>query len=191
MAYKLLRLVTGIAIRIFFRRIQFSNFDRIPEGVPLILTSNHQNAFIDALVIVVFTDRPIYFLPRGDVFNTPFRRWIFNLFKMIPIYRLEEGAELLHKNEETFQKCHDVLKRNNTLQVFPEGICIQERRLRPLRKGAARIAFGAEEKSDFMLGSSVICVGLNYSKPDKFRRDRKSTRLNSSHIPLSRMPSSA
>ena len=28
-------------------------------------------------------------------------------------------------------------------------------------------------------------------KPHKYRRDRKSTRLNSSHIPLSRMPSSA
>ena len=39
-----------------------------------------------------------------------------------------------------------------------------------------------------------VCVTkdyFHYKKHVKFSRDRKSTRLNSSHIPLSRMPSSA
>ena len=39
----------------------------------------------------------------------------------------------------------------------------------------------------------LVCAGawlLEYAL-DGFRPDRKSTRLNSSHIPLSRMPSSA
>ena len=45
-------------------------------------------------------------------------------------------------------------------------------------------------------GSMVDRIGkkltdINLRNQDKQRRDRKSTRLNSSHIPLSRMPSSA
>ena len=40
--------------------------------------------------------------------------------------------------------------------------------------------------------SQAIAVKELLSYPDKFNnKDRKSTRLNSSHIPLSRMPSSA
>ena len=46
------------------------------------------------------------------------------------------------------------------------------------------------------IASSAVLVELNISvwpanKYDKNATDRKSTRLNSSHIPLSRMPSSA
>ncbi|MFH1321795.1 MAG: 1-acyl-sn-glycerol-3-phosphate acyltransferase [Bacteroidota bacterium] len=171
MPYTLLKIFTRIAIRVFFRRIHFRNIDRIPGNIPVILCTNHQNAFLDALVLVVFIKRATYFLPRGDVFNSPFRRWFFNLVQMIPIYRIEEGADLLHKNEETFQKCFDVLKKKNILHIFPEGICIQERRLRNLRKGAARIALGAEEANNFNLDSAIVCAGINYSKPYKFRSD--------------------
>ena len=39
--------------------------------------------------------------------------------------------------------------------------------------------------------SSVTLIGKNYAGYGQMIEDRKSTRLNSSHIPLSRMPSSA
>ena len=41
--------------------------------------------------------------------------------------------------------------------------------------------------------TKLFCIKniLDLEKPDKIITDRKSTRLNSSHIPLSRMPSSA
>ena len=39
--------------------------------------------------------------------------------------------------------------------------------------------------------ASVCPVDCCVPDPDRKERDRKSTRLNSSHIPLSRMPSSA
>ena len=37
----------------------------------------------------------------------------------------------------------------------------------------------------------IVVAGLGFTASEKFTSDRKSTRLNSSHIPLSRMPSSA
>ena len=48
-----------------------------------------------------------------------------------------------------------------------------------------RIFIGSENRLFSLSGSSIIVT------PFRNAEDRKSTRLNSSHIPLSRMPSSA
>lgn len=53
--------------------------------------------------------------------------------------------------------------------MFSEGICIQEKRLHNLRKGTARLAFGAEEK--YGLDIHIVPVGINYTYPSKFRKE--------------------
>jgi len=53
--------------------------------------------------------------------------------------------------------------------MFSEGICIQEKRLHKLRKGTARLAFGAEEK--YGLDVHIVPVGINYTYPDQFRKE--------------------
>jgi hypothetical protein len=53
--------------------------------------------------------------------------------------------------------------------MFSEGICIQEKRLHNLRKGTARLAFGAEEK--YGIDVHIVPVGINYTYPSKFRKE--------------------
>ena len=159
-----------IAVRIFYKNIRFTDLKHLPKNKPLIIASNHSNAFMDAVVMAVLIKQPVHFLARSDVFNSPLKRWFLGKqLNLTPIYRLEEGADQLHKNEDTFEKCFRLLKRKKTIVIFPEGICVQEKRLRKLRKGAARIAFRAEEMNDFKMGLLVLPVGLNYSSPKKFR----------------------
>ena len=55
--------------------------------------------------------------------------------------------------------------------IFPEGTSVSERKLRPLKSGAARIALGAEARHGFRLGLHVLPVGLNYFDPTRFRSD--------------------
>jgi hypothetical protein len=55
--------------------------------------------------------------------------------------------------------------------IFPEGTSVNERRLRPLKTGAARIALGAEARHGFKLGLKLVCVGTNYFDPTRFRSD--------------------
>ena len=55
--------------------------------------------------------------------------------------------------------------------IFPEGTSISERRLRPLKTGAARIALGAEARHGFKLGLQVVPVAINYFDPSRFRSD--------------------
>jgi 1-acyl-sn-glycerol-3-phosphate acyltransferase len=147
-----------------------SGRDKVPSGVPVLLCSNHPNAFMDALLLGSTVKRRTWFLARSDVFR---KKWLANFLSfigIIPIYRLLEGVENLSKNDETFDKCSKMLEEKKAIMIFSEGLCIQERRLRKLKKGTARIAFGSEEKNDFKLGIMIVPVGMNYSAtPWKFR----------------------
>ena len=55
--------------------------------------------------------------------------------------------------------------------IFPEGTSVSERRLRPLKTGAARIALGAEARRDFQLGLRILPFSINYFDPQRFRSD--------------------
>ncbi|MFH1004734.1 MAG: 1-acyl-sn-glycerol-3-phosphate acyltransferase [Bacteroidota bacterium] len=170
MLYWILKIVVPIGLRIFYKNPLVRNADFLPKGVPVIIASNHPNAVNDPVTIAGLSNRRVRFLTRGDVFKNKILHWIFaKQFGMIPIYRLQEGSENLHRNEETFFACNEILKKKQSILVFSEGFCVQERRLRKLKKGTARIAFGAEKSADWKLGLVVVPVGLNYSAPKKFR----------------------
>ncbi len=169
MLYPILKIIMRTAVRVFFKEISFSGYRNIPNNKPIIFAANHNSAFMDAIVVAVFIEPQIHFLTRSDVFNTPFKNWILRKMNLIPIYRLQEGAENLHKNQEVFAECYRLLKDNKCLIIFSEGICIQEKRLQKLKKGTARIAFGAELSTNFNLDLQVVPVGINYNKPSQFR----------------------
>jgi glycerol-3-phosphate O-acyltransferase / dihydroxyacetone phosphate acyltransferase len=171
MFHSALKIILKTAVRAYYRRIDLKGLERIPGGKPVVLACNHPNAFMDAIVVAVFLERPPYFLARSDAFNTPLKNWLLSKLNLMPIYRIQEGADQLHKNTETFQKCASLLSKNATILMFPEGVCVQERRLRKLRKGLGRIVFGAEEVSSFQLNSCIVPLGINYTRPSKFNGD--------------------
>ncbi len=173
--FAVLKLVLNDSLPVYFRRIYYSGYDRVPEEGPVIYACNHPNSFMDALVIGQYSSRAVHFLARGDVFNSPFKRFVLGQMHMMPIFRLEEGAENLAKNEETFKFSREVLRDNGTILIFSEGICVLEKRLRKLRKGTARLAFDAEASSGFSLGLKVVPVGTNYTYPTAFRGEVMTT----------------
>jgi hypothetical protein len=106
---------------------------------------------------------------RADMFKNPVARFSLRELNVSPVYRLEEGLENVHKNLDTFKAIYKVLQKNGNYVVFSEGICVQEKRLQKLRKGTARMAFGAEEK--FGLDVYIVPVGINYTYPARFRKE--------------------
>lgn len=171
MFYRGLKLLMKLVLRVFFRKVYLSGASHIPAGRPVILACNHPNSFLDAVLLAVLLPRPLHFLARADVFDTPVKRWLLGRLHLMPIYRLEEGASHLHRNEETFDRCYEILKNNGMVLIFSEGVCVLEKRLRPLRKGTARLAFGAEANHQFNLHLQVVPVGLNYTYPSRFRQE--------------------
>lgn len=155
----------------FRRRVHVEGLENVPRDRPVLLCSNHTNAFMDALIVAISVPQKTRFLVRSDVFRKKWQAKALEFLYLIPIYRIQEGVENLSKNDETFDQCAKHLGNGDTIIIFSEGICIQERRLRKLKKGTARIAFGSEEQHDFKLGVVIVPVGINYNaEPWRLRR---------------------
>jgi len=158
--------------RTFFRRIYIVNAGLIPKGKPVLLAPNHPNSFIDGVLLSVLLRSKLSLLARGDVFKKPKANWALRSMRVLPIYRSEDGAgnEQQTKNQQTFNECYEIFRKNGMVLIFPEGYCVSERRLRPMKKGAAKMAFEAIEKYPDM-DLQVVPVGLNYSNPGHFREE--------------------
>jgi len=161
--------VVFIGYRIFLKRIRVKGLKNYPKNRPVIIAANHTNAFLDAIIFHCVFLENVYSLARGDVFKSAISRFFLHRFNILPIFRLQEGAENLHKNEDSFNKSIQVLELNKPLLIFPEGNCVQEKRLRKLKKGMSRIAFLAEEKNNFQMDLCILPVGINYLNFTKFR----------------------
>ena len=169
MVYHLVRFIFFLAIHNFYR-IKVRHGNLVPTDKPLIIASNHTNAFLDSLSMAITIKQKMYSLPRGNIFLTSSKMltWLFNEIRMIPIFRKLEGSEHLKRNDETFERCFQIIKDKGTIHIYPEAICIYERRLKSIKKGAARILLGAEERNGFSLGSQVIICGLIYEEASRF-----------------------
>jgi glycerol-3-phosphate O-acyltransferase/dihydroxyacetone phosphate acyltransferase len=177
--YTVMKPVVRLGLRVFFRRLEVRHRQRLRLAGPLMLCSNHPNTLMDPLVTAVQRHQPIAFLAKSTFFKNPLLGAIMRSGNCIPIYRRQDaegagattGKELAASNEASFGRCYDYLEHGGTVMIFPEGTSVSERRLRPLKTGAARIALGAEARHDFKLGLKLVCVGTNYFDPTRFRSD--------------------
>ncbi|MGZ4078472.1 MAG: 1-acyl-sn-glycerol-3-phosphate acyltransferase [Bacteroidia bacterium] len=168
MLYWLVKPHAILSLRIFYK-LDIIGLERIPQNMPVVLSPNHSNGFIDPVVIAMFPVQKVRFFARGDVFKGKLVLWILNQLNISPMYRLQEGYSEIKKNDKTFEECRQLLRDNKTILIFPEGICIQERRLQPLKKGLSRIVFQTLDSLDYSKDIAVVPIGLNYSEPKRFR----------------------
>ncbi|MGI4759956.1 MAG: lysophospholipid acyltransferase family protein [Janthinobacterium lividum] len=177
--YTVMKPVVRVGLRVFFRHLEVRHRERLRLPGPLMLVSNHPNTLMDPLVAAVQRHQPIAFLAKSTFFKNPLLGAIMRSGNCIPIYRRQDAegadaaspAQLTASNEASFGRCYDYLERGGTVMIFPEGTSVSERRLRPLKTGAARIALGTEARHNFKLGLKLVCVGTNYFDPSKFRSD--------------------
>lgn len=148
----------------------------LKEQGPLLLACNHPNSFLDAVILDLLFEQPIWSLARGDVFKTKFIVRVLTSLKILPVYRTSEGVENLGENYRTFDACMNIFKKNGVVLIFSEGKCINEWRLRALKKGTARLAIKCWEEN---IPLKVLPVGINYSS---FRRFGKNVYLNFGNI---------
>ncbi|MFO7868149.1 MAG: 1-acyl-sn-glycerol-3-phosphate acyltransferase [Bacteroidales bacterium] len=157
--------------RLWYRKVTVHGRKHLYTNKPLIVTPNHQNAAMDALVLIGIQTRQIVWLSRADIFKSKFVAAILRFFKMIPVYRMQDGVDSLGKNEEIFNKCVQVLEAHKIVGIFPEATHWGYRRLRALKKAVPRIAFLAEELSETSLDIHIVPVGIYYESYVNFRSD--------------------
>jgi hypothetical protein len=169
--YLILKITLQYSLRIFYKRIVLINSPKEFLG-RTIYVSNHAASFMDPLVVAGLRRPLVFFMTRSDVF-TPITKPILWAAHMLPIYREHDGVDTKSKNEEVFKKCANVLKYGRNLLIFGEGFTddIFVRRLKPLKKGAARIGFLTLERQNWEIKIYIAGVGANYTQPNLMRSD--------------------
>jgi len=161
----------SVVVAVYFKRTKVKNLEYLKTKGPAILALNHPNSFADPVAFssMVYPPR-VRYLARGDAFKKGLATWFLQQLGIIPIFRIQDGGkEGLLKNDETYNIVNKLLRRNAKIIIFAEGLCIQERRLRPLKKGVPRMIFGAVTDFPELANLVVIPVGVNYSNPSQFR----------------------
>ncbi len=161
--YALGYVIVAAGVNTFYKRHAVVGLENIPKDKPVIFASNHQNAFLDPVVIAVKLTEPTYYLVRADIFKKPLVAKIFDSINMMPVFRERDGVDTKKANEGTFNRCFEILSKNRPIIIFPEGNHGKIKNLRLIKKGFARIAAGAEEKYGKDIDVQIVPVGLNYS----------------------------
>ncbi len=168
MLYRLLYFPARLAIWIYCRNLRINNKNNFSLKGPLLIAANHPNSFLDAIIISTLFKTPVYSLARGDAFINPFYNKLLLSLNMFPVYRISEGVENLENNYETFEKCKEIFKKNGIVLIFSEGRCINEWKLRPLKKGTARLAQSSWENG---IPLKILPAGINYQSFTSFGKN--------------------
>lgn len=158
---------------VYFGDIILENEEAIPVGEPFIFVANHPSSLLDPMVCGGYIKVPIHFLGRADLFKKKAVAKFLRSAHMWPIYRSIDGKDSLAKNEQVFKECYASLKDGNPILLYGEGFTDERfiRRVKKIKKGAARIAMGAESAYDFDLDLKIVPVGINYTNPEKLGGD--------------------
>jgi glycerol-3-phosphate O-acyltransferase / dihydroxyacetone phosphate acyltransferase len=169
--YRFLQSWVWVSYWVYFRRIVFINKEKLKAEGPLLVLSNHPNTLMDPLMAVYRLHERVALLANYSLFKNPILGWILSTLYCIPIQRPKDVIGQIPKNDEAFKKCDDHLAAGGSIYIAAEGTSFIERHIRDFKTGTARIAFSAENKSDFKLDLKVLLIGITYTNPLKFRGD--------------------
>jgi 1-acyl-sn-glycerol-3-phosphate acyltransferase len=168
MLYYILRPLTRIALKAYFRKITINGLENLPKDKPVLLCSNHPTGFIEPCLMACFLPRVLHFLVRGDLFERPVLKHILISTNQIPIYRFRDGYEKLRNNRDVMNLSYDKLAMGEAILIFPEASTTEVKYLRPIKKGAARMAIETM-KLHPDIDLAVVPIGINYSMPNRWR----------------------
>lgn len=165
--YQSVKLFLKISLEFYAKKVKVFGKENIPKKGAVLFAINHPNALMDPLFVTSNSSRENHFLVRADVFKKPLVKKALASLNLMPIYRIRDGRKQLSNNEEVFEKCFNILKREETLIIFPQGGHSRDRNIKPLSKGFTRIVFGALEQNS-NLEVAVIPVGITYQNSSTY-----------------------
>jgi 1-acyl-sn-glycerol-3-phosphate acyltransferase len=116
-------------------RVKTVDAERIPVEGPAVLVCNHVS-YVDAMVIVAASPRPIRFVMDHRIFKAPVLGWIFRTAKAIPIAPASEDPWLM---EKAYVDIAQALHQGDLVCIFPEGKLTTTGEMNEFRGGIAKI----------------------------------------------------
>ena len=116
-------------------RLEKRGLENIPDEGAALIVCNHVS-FVDALIIVAASRRPIRFVMDHQIFRMPVLSFIFRTGRMIPIAPRKENPLLL---ERAYEEIDAALRAGDLVGIFPEGRITDTGDLYPFKPGVTRI----------------------------------------------------
>ncbi len=130
----LIRFIAWLLIQTIYR-VEMIDTRRIPEEGAAVLVCNHVS-YVDAIVIMAASPRPIRFVMDHRIFKIPVLSWIFKSAKAIPIAPAKEDPWLM---EKSFIDIAQALHEGELVCIFPEGRLTGDGELSEFRSGIRKI----------------------------------------------------
>ena len=136
----LLRFVAWVLSH-FVYRFRVRGDVHIPSTGPALLVCNHVS-FVDAILLMAASPRPIRFVMDHRIFRVPVLGWLFRLAKAIPIASQKDDPVAY---AAAFEAAAQVLREGDLLGIFPEGAITRDGSLQPFKPGAMKILAQAQQ----------------------------------------------
>jgi 1-acyl-sn-glycerol-3-phosphate acyltransferase len=131
----LLRFLAWVLISTFYR-IRTTGIEHVPHEGPALLVCNHVS-FVDAVVIMGESPRPIRFVMDIAMFRAPILGWLFKSVGAIAIAPQKDEPAVFEKANRLID---EALAAGELVCIFPEGRITKTGEMSPFRAGAVRIA---------------------------------------------------
>ncbi|MFD1556596.1 MFS transporter [Paraburkholderia silviterrae] len=130
----LLRFAAWVLVHTVYR-VRLVHAERIPAEGAAVLVCNHVS-YVDAVVIMAESPRPIRFVMDHQIFRSPLLGWLFRHAKAIPIAPAHEDAAML---AAAYDSCAEALAEGDLVCIFPEGKLTKTGDMNPFRHGVTQI----------------------------------------------------
>ncbi|MHB8218788.1 MAG: lysophospholipid acyltransferase family protein [Acidimicrobiales bacterium] len=144
--YRVCRGIFEALLRLWFRP-QVIGRANVPERGPVIIAPVHRS-FADFGFAALLTDRKLFFMTKDSMWKHRLLGRVLLALGAFPVHRESADREALRHAEE-------VLKRGETLVLFPEGTRQEGATVHELLEGAAFLAARS--------GASIVPVGIGNS----------------------------
>lgn len=134
----LLRLLLWIAAHTLYR-LDLKGQENIPARGSALLTPNHAS-WVDAVLLIAATDRPIRFLMFKGVYDHPLIKPFAKVLKIIPIASDQGPRDMIH----SLRAASEALRNGEVVCIFPEGEITRIGQMLPFRRGFERIIKGID-----------------------------------------------
>ena len=115
-------------------RLRSNGRENIPETGGALLVSNHVS-FVDALLLITCTERPVRFLIVKDIYDHPVIKPFVKLARAIPISTESHAREMI----KSLRKANEAVRAGEVVCIFAEGQLTRIGQLLPFRHGMTRV----------------------------------------------------
>ena len=152
-----------------YRKTCIHGKENIPTDGSVLLTPNHCNTLMDALVMLRTQRKQTVFGARADLFNKPFIAKLMFFVRILPMVRQRDGLRNVLKNKDTQETIVETLEHGIRFCMYPEGTHRTKHSLQTLGKGVFRAARAANEKFGDQKPIYIVPVGIEYGDYFRYR----------------------